>query len=273
MLTRYAFVAAIFCTSVLAVSAGAAEPSPGFQAPLDRAFTASLDQTEQRYVLLLPVDFSEDAPHDLLIALHGHGSDRWQFATDKRGECQGARDVAAARRMIFASPDYRAKTSWMGPAAEADLLQLIDALKKEMRIGRVVLCGGSMGASSALTFTALHPERVDAVVALNGTANHLEYENFQEAIKESFGGTKQNIPEEYFRRSAEYWPLHFTMPVAFTTSGKDTAVPPESVIRLSAILKKLNPRVLHIHRPDAGHETSYDDTVAAMNFVLDQLAE
>ncbi len=248
-----------------------ADSSPGFRPPLDVPFKANFDRSEQRYVLLLPADYQEGQPRDLVIALHGHGSDRWQFATNERGECKGARDAAAAHGLIFVSPDYRAKTSWMGPAAEADLVQLIKKLKSKYKSNRVVLCGGSMGATAALTFTALHPDLVEGVVALNGTANHLEYENFQDAIGESFGGTKQEVPEQYYRRSAEYWPLQFTMPVALTTSGQDTAVPPGSVMRLADILKKLNPQVLHLHRPEAGHETSYDDTVEAMNFVLDRL--
>ena len=92
----------------------------GFQAPEDVSFASKIDNTEQRYVILLPQQFDATVPHDVMIALHGHGADRWQFVTDKRPECQGARDMAARGKMIFVSPDYRAKTSWMGPAAEAD---------------------------------------------------------------------------------------------------------------------------------------------------------
>ena len=261
----------VFCLVVAPLADVRAESSLGFQPPIDVPFKAHFDQSEQRYVVLLPAQHQKGTPRDLVIALHGHGSDRWQFATNERGECKGARDAAAAHGLIFVSPDYRAKTSWMGPAAEADLVQIIKKLKSKYDSKRVILCGGSMGATSALSFTALHPRLVDGVVALNGTANHLEYENFQDAIRESFGGTKQEAPEEYYRRSAEFWPLHFSMPVALTTSGQDTAVPPGSVMRLADILKKLNPQVLHIHRPEAGHETSYDDTVEAMNFVLERL--
>ena len=65
---------------------------------------------------------------DALIALHGHGSDRTQFATQSRGECLSTRDIAAERGMLFGSPDYRAKTSWMGPTAESDMLDLIALL-------------------------------------------------------------------------------------------------------------------------------------------------
>lgn len=65
-----------------------------FQSPVDVSFLAELDGTEQRYVILLPTGFDPDVPHDVMIALHGHGSDRWQFVNDKRPECQGARDTA-----------------------------------------------------------------------------------------------------------------------------------------------------------------------------------
>lgn len=243
-----------------------------FQPPLDTTFIAEIDQSEQHYVLLLPLDHAADTSRDLMVALHGHGSDRWQFVNSDRGECRAARDVAAENGMIYISPDYRAPMSWMGREAEADLVQIIREAKSTFTIRHVILVGGSMGGSSALTFAALHPDRVDGVVAMNATANHLEYEKFQEAITASFGGAKRDVPEEYYRRSAEYSPLSFTMPIAFTTSGRDTAVPPDSVLRLAAILMKLFPDVHLTHRPGAGHATSYDDAAAAIRFVVERLA-
>jgi dipeptidyl aminopeptidase/acylaminoacyl peptidase len=237
--------------------------------PQDLAFTATIDGTEQRYVEILPEAFDPAVSHDVLIALHGHGSDRWQFAKDPRGECRGARDTATKFGLIYISPDYRAKTSWMGPKAEADTVQLIAELKRRHRVGRFFIMGGSMGGTAALTFTALHPELIAGVCSLNGTANLVEYTNFLDAITASYGGTKTEVPEEYRKRSAEFFPEKFTMPIAVTTGGKDTAVPPDSVLRLVEKLKR-NPgrRVLSIHRETGGHATNYDDTCAALEFVL-----
>jgi pimeloyl-ACP methyl ester carboxylesterase len=222
--------------------------------------------------VVYPAGFQADRPCDLLIALHGHGADRWQFVKDSRDECRAVRDAAAARRMILVSPDYRAKTSWMGPKAEADLLQIIAELKSRCQIGKTMLCGASMGGSSSLTFAALHPELLQGVVAMNGTANHLEYENFQDAIQKSFGGAKSQLPLEYKKRSAEYWPERLTMPIAFTAGGKDEFVPPQSVLRLSSVLKKLQPNILLVYRADGGHSTNYDDAKQALDFVLDKAA-
>ncbi len=252
------------CLTIAAVSLG--DPPQ----PEDVAFQAKCDQTEQRFVQLLPADFQADQTHDLLIALHGHGSDRWQFVRDTRDECRAARDIAAKHRMIYVSPDYRAKTSWMGPKAEADVVQIICDLKKRHRIGRVFVTGGSMGGTAALTFSALHPDLIAGVASMNGTANLLEYANFQDAISASFGGAKTAIPDEFKKRSAEYWPEKFTMPVGITTGGQDTLVPPHSVERLAGVLKQLNRQVLLIRRDSTGHQTNYEDGVAIIEFVIQQ---
>ena len=236
----------------------------------DVGFVARLDGTEQRYVIQRPRDFDASSQQTLLIALHGHGSDRWQFVNDKRDECSAARDVASLNNMLYVCPDYRAKTSWLGPAAEADLLQIIDELHQQFRIRKIIVCGGSMGGTSALAFATLHPEIVDGVVSLNGTSNLLEFEGFAKEISESFGGTKAEVPAVYRARSAELSPDRLTMPVALTTGGRDTIVPPDSTLRLAASLQVLGAPVKLIHRPEGGHETSYRASRQALEFVINK---
>lgn len=240
---------------------------------MDVAFHASLDGTEQRYVQLLPPVFDAAAAHDVVLALHGHGSDRWQFIKDARGECRGVRDVAAKHGLIVVSPDYRAKTSWMGPKAEADVVQIIAELKQRHKVQRVFIAGGSMGGTSALIFAALHPELIAGVCSLNGTANMVEYAKFQDAIIASYGGTKDQVPGEYKKRSAELWPDRFVMPLAVTTGGKDDVVPPQSVLRLVEKLQQARRKVLSLHREAGRHATTYEDTCTAMEFMLQAAAK
>jgi len=259
-------VAVLVTLAVCGAGTGAGE----FGVVEDVGFLAGCDGVLQRYVVGLPEGVDGGVARDVCVALHGHGSDRWQFVRDGRDECRAVRDVAVGHSMIFVSPDYRASTSWMGPKAEADVVQIIGEVKRAYRVGRVFVCGGSMGGSSALTFAALHPELVDGVVCLNGTANLIEYDQFQEAIRDSFGGTKLEAVEEYKKRSAEYWPERLTMPIAITAGGKDTTVPPQSSVRLAGILKRLGRPVLLIMREDGGHATNYDDTKAAFEFVIAQ---
>lgn len=236
---------------------------------METTFKAQLDGTTQKYVLSLPAEFDAAKPHDLLIALHGHGADRQQYIKDGRGECKGARDVAAKHSMIYVSPDYRGN-SWMGPAAEADLVQLIGELKQQHKIRRVFLVGGSMGGTSALIFTALHPDLVDGVSSQNGIADLTTY-------RQSFAGIDAAIKAsykdeaEYRKRSPVFVPEKFTMPVAITVGEKDNIVPPASTLQLAeAIQKKGNKNVLVIARKEGGHATNYDDTVKALEFVIER---
>ena len=237
----------------------------------DRTILAKNDGTEQKYVLVYPPDFDPAKPVSLLIALHGHGSDRWQFVKQARGECRGTREAAARHGMLLVSPDYRATTSWMGPKAEADLVQIIASLKKRFVVEHVVVSGGSMGGTGALTFTARNPDLVDGVVSLNGTANLVNYERFSDAIAASFGGSRTDVPDEYRNRSAEFFPDRFMMPIAATTGGADAIVPPDSVLRLLKLVRRKNEHVLSIHRPSGGHSTNHDDTVRAFEFVISRL--
>ncbi len=260
--SRYLFA---FMLTLIAQAATGEEPRAE-----DVAFTAKCDGSTQHYVVVYPRGFQADQPVNVLVALHGHGADRWQFVKDTRDECKAARDAAAVRGMLFVSPDYRARTSWMGPKAEADMLQILEELKAKFNVGRVIVSGGSMGATSALTFAALHPEVVAGVVALNGTANHVEYQKFQDAIGESFGGTKAQVPQEYEKRSAELQAERLTMPVGITAGGKDDIVPPASVLRLGDKLKKMDRKVLVIYREACGHRTNYEDARAVFAYVLEQ---
>ena len=109
--------------------------------PEDVVFTARSDNSVQKYLVIYPKAFRADEPHHLLILLHGHGSDRWQAVDDSVNEFRAGRDSANARKMLVVSPDYRARTSWMGPKADADLLQIIDELKGRFRIGKTILAG------------------------------------------------------------------------------------------------------------------------------------
>jgi dipeptidyl aminopeptidase/acylaminoacyl peptidase len=247
----------------------------------DVEFKSEYDGTMQKYMICLPKDFDSSKTYDMLMLFHGHGSDRQQYITDPRDGCKGARDAAVKLGVILVSPDYRAPASWMGPAAEADTVQLIGDLKKKYKVGKVFLHGGSMGGTAVLTFTALHPELVDGVSSQVGVANLLEYDvnyvGIQDAIKESFGGKKDETPEqykkrnpdEYKKRSAEFHPEKFTMPVTIMVGGKDDICPPQSALRLAEAIKKHNRDVLLIHRENLGHDSSYEDTVKAIEFIVE----
>ena len=235
--------------------------------PIEVEFTARVDGSIQRYVEVRPNGFDPAKETHLMIVFHGHGGDRWQYVQSDIDECRGARDVAARHKMLFVSPDYRTD-SWMGPKAEADVVQMIEDLRAKYNIGKLLLVGASMGGSSALTFAILHPEMIDGVCGQKAMANYVEFQNYQDTVAASFGGTREEVPWEYEKRSAEFAPEKFAMPTAFTCGGKDLCVPPASVLRLSETLKQMGRDVLMIHDPEAGHRTNYEDTVKAVEWLV-----
>ena len=125
-----------------------------------------------------------------------------------------------------------------------------------------------MGGTACLAFAGLHPALIDGVASMNGTANLLEYENFQDAIQAAYGGTKAEVPDVYRSRSAELHPERLTMPIGLAVSGRDTSVPPQSVLRLAEALKARESKVLLIYREEIGHVTQYDDALAILEFML-----
>ena len=234
----------------------------------------AFDNTKQFFLEFVPETFDEGHTTTLIVALHGHGSDMGQIFNGVHGEFNAILDVAPLHNAIVVSPQYRETTSWMGPAAEKDVVQVITEQKQKRRIDRVVMTGASMGGSSTFTFSVLHPELVDAVVSMNGTANHLEYENFQDAISKSYGGTKSEIPMEYKSRSAEFFPERFLgKPLAITIGTQDTIVPPDSARRLANTVRIIGGDVLLIERENEGHRTSYSDAREALEFVFKALDE
>jgi predicted esterase len=58
------------------------------------------------------------------------------------------------------------------------------------------------------------------------------------------------------------------MPVAISAGGKDTLVPPGSVLRLADVLAKMGRPPLLLYREDGGHATSYDDGKALIEYVV-----
>jgi len=255
----------VFLTGALSCPAADA-PKAG--EPERVSFKAVADGTTQYYVEMLPKDYTPGETLHLMVALHGSGGDGWEYFKHPDPQCRATRDLAAKHRLILVGPDYRGP-SWMGPKADEDVAQIIRDVKDRYKVGKVFVVGASMGGSAALTFTVLYPELVDGVVSQCGFANLAAPSPHLAAMVKSFGGTPEQKPDEFKKRSAELQPDKFTMPIAIWTGGQDTSVPPQSAMRLAKVLKSKNPeRVLHLHNERSGHKPTYEETVKVYEFVL-----
>ena len=79
---RRAMIGWVFVCAAVAWPAGsaarAAEPAQ------DVEFVAAADGSIQHYAVILPERFDPAVAHDLLLVLHGHGSDRWQYIRNEQ---------------------------------------------------------------------------------------------------------------------------------------------------------------------------------------------
>ncbi|MHB9132983.1 MAG: alpha/beta hydrolase family protein [Armatimonadota bacterium] len=211
---------------------------------IERSFTAQVDGSRQTYLLLMPPQI--ETAETLVVCFHGHGSHQEQFLTpviydDRLGELVR---FSQARNLLYAALEYRGN-SWMGPLAEADTRQVIAELREEFQPKRVVLVGGSMGGTSVLIYAALHPEGIDGVVSLcPATDTEAFYHEaltgplpeLSHAIQASYGGTPEEVPEEYHRRSSRRHADRLTMPLMISHGDADALIP---VSHSRALVKRL----------------------------------
>ncbi|MVU76282.1 alpha/beta fold hydrolase [Nocardia sp. ET3-3] len=99
-----------------------------------------------------------------LVALHGHMSDGASFADLASNLTPGRRLIALDQRGHGHSDraDEYSREGYL-----ADLLALLDHLG----LDRAVLLGHSLGGINAYQFAARHPERVDAIIDVDGAVS------------------------------------------------------------------------------------------------------
>jgi len=85
--------------------------------------------------------------------------------------------------------------------------QLLRGLLDELRIERTNLFGYSMGGRAALSFTALHPERVCAVATLGASAG-IENEEDRAARREDDDKLAQRILDDGLKAFVDNWMRH-----------------------------------------------------------------
>ncbi len=221
------------------------------------SFTSSFDESLQSFLIkdFRPPGYA-DAPL-LAIWLHGAASHQEQGMTAGIYEDAFGRLARALQRRsaIYVCPEYRGG-SWMGPAAEEDLLQIIALCQKDSEPGKVLLIGGSMGGTSALIFAARHPRLVDGVIALCPATEVAEmFDSFPEQFLQSYGGGPAERPTCYRERSAR---LHVaelaTLPLVLVHGTADAVIPVEHSRKLIEALRERNAPVLYLEMEGGDHD-------------------
>ena len=139
-------------------------------------------------------------------------------------------------------------TSYMSPAATEDLTGLLAYARAELGCRRIVLLGGSGGASSAVAYAVVHPETIDGVIAM-GMCDLLARLDFarkgpilvlQELAKtifDAYGGAPEENPAPYQERSVLAHADRLTMPVLLTMGEADPLIPVAETRKIAAAME------------------------------------
>ena len=205
-----------------------------------------------------------DPANNTIVYLHGSFFSGDQIFTRKDVRCFWLSRILAGRHPLL-SINMRG-TSYMSPPATRDFTDLLDNCRREGLLRKVVLLGGSGGASSAIAYACLHPERIDGVIAMGmcdifarlDFARKSEIPVLQSLAKtvfEVYGGTIEEKPELYRERSALIHADKLTMPIVLTIGEKDALIPVAETRKLAEALKG-NSHFRYIEIPGGNHDSA-----------------
>ena len=130
--------------------------------PRREVFNCSLDGSRWPYL----VQDSPGTALGLLLNLHGHYGDETQMMTEGVYEdAFGKLRRECLRRDWVSVTAWYGGNSWMGPVAEAGVLDLVGILEQRWPGVPIYLHGGSMGGTSALILAMRAPQRFAGVTA------------------------------------------------------------------------------------------------------------
>jgi dipeptidyl aminopeptidase/acylaminoacyl peptidase len=161
----------------------------------------------------------------------------------------------------------------MGPAAEADVVEILRLAREKYHPGKIILTGGSMGGTSTLIFASRHPDLLDGAIAWCPATDPVAmYPRFPDQFRTGYGGSPTDVPAEYAARtSRDHADALAKLPIAIVHGDADTVIPVEHSRILVQRLKALHANVKYIELPGAGHDGPLQADVAAlMDWVVTQ---
>jgi len=196
------------------------------------------------WALLLP----GKNPSAWIIVLHGHGSAGDQLFTRqdiRETWLPKFRDSGAGILTV----NLRGN-AWMSPAAAADLHELLQWMRARQGLEKTLFYSGSMGGTGNLIYAILHPEDVNAVVALGAATDLAPYyfwcldqpleiaRQIAGAIKESYGGDPSSQKVLFQYHSVLQNRERLTMPIYLAHGELDILMSVEQARNLAQAMQQ-----------------------------------
>jgi len=215
---------------------------------------------KEDWALFTPGDPSKNA----VVYLHGSFSTGDQVFTRKDIRSFWLTRILNGKHPLL-SINMRG-TSYMSPAATQDFTDLLDDCRRTLRFGKVVLLGGSGGASSAMAYACVHPERVNGVIALGmcDIFARLDYarksslpvlQKLAATAFAAYGGTPEALPEVYRQRSVLANADKLVMPIVLTIGANDALIPVAETRKI-ALAFRVRPDFHYVEIPGGDHDSA-----------------
>lgn len=244
-------------------------------------FVSDFDKTSQPYLIMKP---ENPIPDGIVIYLHGATNHMEQGfnTTIFNGTFSRLQNLLYKKNYIYVCPEYRGD-SWMNEAAESDIVQLVNILKKNFKTQKVYIMGGSMGGTSSLIFSTRHPELVSGVLAMC-PATDMErlyndwskdnYKNLAYGIEIAYGGKPLTRENEYKNRSSiKHIEKLKNKPVAIIHGDKDALISVEHSRLFVKEAKKKNVKIFYYEIKNGDHDSPVKDFAILKTALLKIISE
>ena len=222
-------------------------------------YTSGFDG-EQDWALFLPGDKRENT----IVYLHGSFSDADQIFT-RKDVCDFWLSRSIAGRHALLSVNMRG-TSYMSPAATANMTDLLEYARTELGCRKFVLLGGSGGASSAMAYAVVHPENVHGVIAMGmcdilarldfaRQSDNPVLQDLARCAFSAYGGTPEEKPHLYQARSVLAHTDKLTMPIVLTMGEDDALIPVAETRKIASAMRGRSNFVYH-EVPGGDHDSA-----------------
>ena len=182
------------------------------------------------YMVHIPIDYRGDQPFPLIVYLSGGGGQAFDGALS-------AEDTLGHSGYIALYPHAGGELWWQARQTAMVYALLLETLRSyNIDTNRVYLVGFSNGATAALYYATLWPDRFAAVASLMGAGMHIP--------------NGETLPLENLQN----------VPVLFLHGDKDRTIPASSSVATADQLRSLHPRAapeIHILK-ERGHDITLD---------------
>jgi dipeptidyl aminopeptidase/acylaminoacyl peptidase len=231
-----------------------------------------------RGILIMPLHYKKGDRYPLLVDIHGGGAGAHLILSGVIFNTSLEWQMWAAKGFAVFVPEFRSSGSFGSLAITRDLYEKHELLDGDLRdidmgvdfliasgIGdqnKLAIIGHSAGGNRANWFL-VSTHRYQTIISHEGWADELGEALYYAPTRSdpAYGGSPQEVPENYIKNSSLYFADKATTPTLFLMGNPELggADPIDSVLKLYQAIKKKGVETEYIKYSDEGHGLEKDE--------------